>query len=114
MINKRKKFILTEYVAAEKRIEALTKELYINDDPILKKLLECERAEISKKLNQIEEAIKALESYNQRNVLWWTYIGDIVNGKRKRLTRWEIGNKLGFSDEWVKDVYEKALENLNI
>lgn len=114
MIDMRKKNILNEYASAEKRIEMLAKEIETNNDPELATLLEKEQQEIIKKLIQIEQAVQSLESYNQRNVLWWMFVGDIVKGKRKRLTRWQIGNKLGFSEEWVKDVYESALKKLNI
>lgn len=63
---------------------------------------------------RIFTAINELDSIAERTVLWLHYIGKTKNEHYNRLTLWQIGKELGYSEARIKQLHKSALEKLKL
>lgn len=63
---------------------------------------------------RIFTSINELDSIAERTVLWLHYIGKIKNERYNRLTLWQIGQELGYSEVRIKQLHKSALEKLKL
>ena len=105
---------LKAYIQTEARVNDLAYEIQKAKSPELIKALSEEETRLEEMLTKIEDAVKRLDDVRLRRVLWLRYVGIIVNGKRYRLTQWQIAQEMNYSREWVQKAQAKALEMLVI
>ena len=108
----RKKAILRAYGISVDRMAEIEREIKASDNPLLDELLKNEKAIINEKLMRIESAIAKLDDDGEKRVLWLCYVGEIREGRRRRLLLWQVANHMGYSLDWVKKKHASALKHL--